>query len=164
MAAKSHYLQIRISLQEKALIRRLAERAGQDVSSYVRSRALPLHEREFHELLRSLVDQGEGESFVLAELNDFLCGLAPLQFSSAVQRGDVADLSSLLQNYVSAMVEQAARRNDVPAPSWTSRVPPLERPYFAVPFTSLRPHLLKSAPVPFKRRNIFVDSALGDRV
>jgi hypothetical protein len=43
-------------------------------------------------------------------------------------------------------------------------VEPLERPWFAVPFASLRPHLLSAAPIAFKRRNLFVDATVGDRV
>jgi hypothetical protein len=43
-------------------------------------------------------------------------------------------------------------------------VPPLEEPHFATTLEGLRLHLLQVSPVPFKRRNIFIDSSLGDRV
>jgi hypothetical protein len=62
------------------------------------------------------------------------------------------------------MVEQAAHQQDVVPPAWVRDVEPLDEPHFAVPLSSLRLHLLRAAPVPFKRRNIFVDSAVGDRV
>jgi hypothetical protein len=62
------------------------------------------------------------------------------------------------------MVEQASQQRDVPPPAWSRDVPPLEEPYFATPLRSLRLHLLRQAPVLFKRRNLFVDSAVGARV
>jgi hypothetical protein len=45
------------------------------------------------------------------------------------------------------MVEQAAHDSRVQAPRWTAEVPRLAEPWFAVPFRSLGPHLLKEAPV-----------------
>ena len=69
-----------------------------------------------------------------------------------------------MANYTAALVEQAADLNRVAPPSWVRKIPLLDGPYFAGGLKSLRPHLLQRAPVPFKRRNIFVDSSLGDRV
>jgi hypothetical protein len=62
------------------------------------------------------------------------------------------------------MVEQAAALGGVKGPDWVVEIPPLESPYFATDFRSLRPHLLRESPIPFKRRNLFVDSSVGDRV
>jgi len=67
-------------------------------------------------------------------------------------------------NYVTAMVELAAHRVGVLPPLWTSGVKPLDAPVFIDPSLDLRPHLLISSPPPFRRRNIFIDSSLGDRV
>jgi hypothetical protein len=54
---------------------------------------------------------------------------------------------------------------DVPPPAWVRDVEPMEtEPRFATPLAGLRLHLLRTAPVPFKRRNIFIDSSIGDRV
>ena len=70
-----------------------------------------------------------------------------------------------LANYVAAMVEQAAHLKGVARPPrWTSDVAPLAHPVFAVSWMSLRAHLLLESPVPFRRRNIFIDSTIGDRV
>ena len=101
-----------------------------------------------------------------AELNDLLAELTPVQLPEAVAIAppELRDLPPLLQNYVAAMVEQASGERRVPTPRWVREVPPLEEPYFATPLRSLRLHLLRAAPVPFKRRNIFVDSAVGARV
>jgi len=73
-------------------------------------------------------------------------------------------LSPLLGNYVAAMVEQAAAQKNVLPPKWVRDVAPLDQPFFASELASLRLHLLCSSPVPFKRRNIFVDSSIGARI
>jgi hypothetical protein len=103
--------------------------------------------------------------FALAELNDLLSGLTPAELGSAVEHADLAGLTPYLRNYVAAMVELAAHQHDIPPPAWVRDVEPLERtPHFATPLAGLRLHLLRAAPVPFKRRNIFIDSSIGDRV
>lgn len=163
MATKSMQLQVRVTTKQKVAIRRLARRSGQSVSSYVLSRVLPDERVRFGEILRSLQEESEWR-FALAELNDFLAGLAPSEFRDAVGEAEIGSLTLLAANYAAAMVEQAASRLGVDPPDWTSDVEPLDEPHFAVPFRSLRAHLLRSAPVAFKRRNIFVDSSVGDRV
>ncbi len=165
MQAKSQQLQIRVTPQEKAALKRLARGAGQDVSGYVLSRALPETRIRFGEIVHAL-SAGEDHRFALAELNDLLADLTRAQLPDAVAVAplQIADLSPLLQNYVVAMVDQACHMQDVPLPAWGRDVPPLEAPYFATPLRSLRLHLLRAAPLPFKRRNIFVDSGVGARV
>ncbi len=125
---------------EKAALKRAACGAGLDVSQYVVARLLP------------------------PARSRLLAGLAPPQFSEAVADVNLTGLTPLAANYVAAMVEQAASQKREAAPSWTRDVEPLEVPSFAVPFASLRPHLLRDAPVAFKRRNLFVDATIGDRV
>ncbi len=115
------------------------------------------------ELVEALADD-DTSRFALAELSDFLTGLPTSGFLEVVDGLDVRQLSPFLQNYVSAMVEHAAYQRSVAAPRWASYIEPLELPYFAVPFPRLRMHLLRSSPVAFKRRNLFVDSMVGDRV
>lgn len=163
MASKSQHLQIRVTPCQKASLKRLAAGAGKDVSSYVLSRALPSARLRFEELL-SLLGDGAEHRYALAELNDFLSALAPGELREATGHADLSRLSAFLQNYVAAMVEQACYRRGAPPPAWTCRVVPLETPYFAAPLKSLRPHLLRASPVPFKRRNLFVDAAVGARV
>lgn len=133
------------------------------MSTYVLSRALPEARLRFLRLLEALRDDDQ-PGYVLAELNDFLYGLASSELCGAVEQADVTGLSPYLQNYVAAMVELAAHRRHVPPPAWVRDVEPLETPHFATSLKSLRWHLLRTAPVPFKRRNIFIDSSLGDRV
>jgi hypothetical protein len=115
---------------------------------------------EFQRLTAQL--RNEKPAWVLAELNDLLGGAS---------RGEIELLSApsiddpYLANYVAAMVEQAIHlKGGTRPPSWTSSVAPLSEPFFAVPCMSVRAHLLLESPVPFRRRNIFIDSSIGDRV
>jgi uncharacterized protein (DUF1778 family) len=163
MGTKTRQLQIRITPQQRAAIRHLARRSGQSVSSYVLSRVLPPERTRFEQILRALRDEAR-HRFALAELNDFLARLTPIEFHDAVGDVELEGLTPRLGNYVAAMVEHAASRMDVDAPSWTADVDPLEEPWFPVEFPRLRSYLLRVAPVAFKRRNIFVDSTVGDRV
>jgi hypothetical protein len=117
----------------------------------------------FSQLLEELRNAGQ-PGFALAELNDLLSGLASGELSGAVEHADLTGFTPYLQNYVAAMVELAAHRQDVPSPAWVRDVEPMEVPRFATPMASLRLHLLRTSPVPFKRRNIFIDSSIGDRV
>jgi hypothetical protein len=81
-----------------------------------------------------------------------------------VAAAELDDLSPYLQNYLAAMVELASQQKGVAPPAWTRNVEPLEEPHFATELPGLRLHLLRSAPVAFKRRNLFVDASIGDRV
>ena len=117
----------------------------------------------FARLLEALPGEDQ-PGFVLAELNDLLSSLTAGELCSAVEHADLAGLTPYLRNYVAAMVELAAHQQDVPPPSWVRDVEPLPAPRFATPLAGLRLHLLRTAPVPFKRRNIFIDSSIGDRV
>ena len=163
MAGKTQQLQIRVTPQQKLALRRLARTAGLGVSAYVLSRLVPDQHERFEAILRSL-DSADDHRYALAELNDFLTACPPLVFADAVALADLGDLGEYLRNYVAAMVEQAAGAKHVAPPDWTRRVAPLATPHFVTPIKSLRMHLLRSAPVAFKRRNIFIDAAVGDRV
>ena len=163
MEAKTQQLQIRLTPQQKSALKRRARAAGRDVSSYVLSRLLRPEPDRFSEILQALASEAD-HRFALAELNDFLHACAPGVFGEAVARADCGALPQWVQNYVAALVEQAADQKNAAPPAWVQDVAPLETPHFATPLLSLRMHLLRSAPVPFKRRNIFVDSGVGARV
>ena len=160
---RTEQLQIRVTHKEKVALKRLARRAGQGVSAYVLSRALPENQLRYAELLRALQDEGE-RRFALAELNDLLVDLTRSECRDSAGEPPDEALSPYLRNYVAAMVEQAAQRKGISPPAWVGDVEPLPEPHFAAPLPSLRPHLLRASPVPFRKRNIFVDSGLGDRV
>lgn len=163
MGARSEQLQIRVTPREKATLRRLARAAGQDVSAYVLSRALPSGAGRLGSIVDGVRDDAT-RRFALAELSDFLASLAPVEFAAATAVADLRGLDPRLQNYVAAMAEQAAHLKGVPAPAWAREAPPLEEPYFATPLRSVRLHLLHATPVAFRRRNIFTDGGLGARV
>jgi uncharacterized protein (DUF1778 family) len=164
MAGKDNQLQIRVSAAEKAAIRRSADRAGMDVSAWLLSKALPAAHRRFRELTDGLAREPSRRRFTLAALNDLLIDTPAEAFRDAVAEQPTDRLDAWSANYVAAMVETAAHRHEVPPPDWTLGVKPLSRPAFGSPLPSLRLHLLVAAPPAFKRRNIFVDSGIGDRV
>jgi len=95
--------------------------------------------------------------------NDLLAGLAAAELVDAVAEADLARLSPFQRNYVAAMVEQAAHLKGARPPAWAARVEPLEEPWYATPMRSLRLHLVRASPVPFKRRNLYVDTSVGGR-
>lgn len=163
MPAKSLQLQVRVTPTEKAALKQAARRAGLDVSQYVLARLLPPARARLLDIVGAL-RRDEDRRFALADLNDLLSGLTAAAFTEVVDNLDLSELTPFLRNYVTAMIEQAGNQKGAPVPAWTLEVEPLEDPYFAVPFASLRLHLLRAAPVAFKRRNLFVDATVGDRV
>jgi len=100
-------------------------------------------------------------SYPLAELNDLLTAATGVEVET-LPRPEIEDPYRL--NYVTAMVELAAHRTSVAPPFWTANVPPLAEPFFIDRSPALRAHLLTASPVPFRRRNIFIDTSLGGRV
>lgn len=163
MDTKTAQLQIRVSPAEKAALKRLARQAGQGLSEYVLARALPSDSDRIPALLREVADESQ-RPYALAALNDWLTQCSARELDAVGNRLDVTALPPLWRNYVAALFEQAAAFKNTDPPAWTRRVVPLDEPYFATPLKSLRPHLLRASPVPFKRRNLFVDSAIGGRV
>ena len=161
MTPRSQQLQIRVTAIEKSAIKRRARNAGLDVSAYVLARALPDMDSRVAGIIAALRDDRD-RSFALAEFHDLLAELAPMELGPALERIDVRGLTPYVQNYVAAMVEQAASAAGVVAPAWTRNIAPLDEPRFATPLRSARLYLLRVTPVAFRRRNIFTESRLGD--
>lgn len=160
---RSEQLQIRISPAEKAAIRRAAEHAGVDMSAYVLGRALPAPAMH----LQACVEACAGPAppgFGLAELNTLLTSWTTAELREAVATPPTAALTPFLSNYIAAMIEQACERRSVGVPEWVAAVAPLREPWFGSTLKSLRLHLLIHSPASFRRRNIFIDAAIGDRV
>jgi hypothetical protein len=162
--SKSEQLQIRVSRRQKAAIQRAAAQAGMDMSAYVLSRVLSSSTARFHDYVAACL--GPASSFGLAELNSFLSGLAAgdLRDSVSVPPPSAPVLTPYLLNYITAMVEQACARRGIAIPAWTRAVVPLTDPVFASALQSVRLHLLTHSPPPFRRRNIFIDSSVGERI
>lgn len=158
MTTRSEQLQIRLTPGEKAALKRRASAAGQDVSAYVLACALPQAPGRLLSAIEALHEDAD-RRFALAELSDALAELAPTEFGAALDTVDIRPLGAFLQNYVAAMVEQAAVEKRVPAPAWTREVEPLAGPHFSTSLTSVRLYLLRVTPLAFKRRNIFTDAS-----
>ena len=160
---KTAQLQIRVSAKEKASIANAAARAGMDASEYVLSKVLSEQQEKFQSLVYEL-NQGGETSYSFAALHDFLFRLAREEFSLAVTQPPRVKLSLQAANYLAAMIEQAAYKMNGTVPQWVREIPPLQEPFFGTELKNLRLHLLLSSPLAFRRRNIFIDASIGDRV
>ena len=160
---KSAQLQIRVSDAQKAALRRQARRAGMSMSDWVLSRVLPPLRETFQDTLKAL-SNAEKPGYVLAELNELLTQFTTGEFKLAVSEPPRVQLDPYWENYVAAMIEHAASRKNTEAPSWTESVRPLDEPVFGSSPKRLSLHLLTHSPLAFRRRNIFIDSSIGDRV
>ena len=164
LVIKTHQLQIRVSAEDKARIRARAASAGMDVSKWVLQRVLPPVEREFQALCRELASRPDARSFTFAELQDWLNRLTGGELVRAVCHAPEARLAPFEANYLAATVEHAAAIKGTSPPGWTDAVEALETPWFASSLKSLRLHLLTHSPPPFRRRNLFIDSSVEQRV
>lgn len=160
--ARSAQLQIRVTPAEKTAIARAARRAGVGMSEYVLAMTLPDQAAQWREWLRQLV-RSDGAKIALAGLSTWLAGLGAGELPGAVD-APPRGLSDFHTNYLAAMVEHACSARGVDTPAWTREVAPLARPVFASELASLRLHLLAHSPAPFRRRNLFVDTAVGGQV
>jgi hypothetical protein len=160
---KTAQMQIRVSADEKAAIQSAAARAGMDMSAYVLARVLSVPTTQFQNCVRDCVDSASPR-FALAELNSLLSALSAGELRDAVAAPPPRGLSPFLANYIAAMVEYACARRAVAIPEWTRSIETLAEPAFGSELLSLRLYLLAHSPPPFRARNIFIDSTLGDRV
>lgn len=160
---KTEFLQIRVTSTEKKLIQSKARRLGMDMSVWVKSRLFSEQNQNYRELIDSILDKSSSKE-ALAFLNDFLHALTAKEFHEVVTEIPEHFINSLEGNYIAAMVEMAAHQKNITSPSWTNKYAGLSKPYFSSKFEKLRLHLLLSSPIPFRKRNIFIDSTIGDRV
>ena len=160
---KTAQLQIRVSRDEKTAIQRAAKQAGMDMSSYVLSRVISIPAAEVRRCLEACASTAS-PAFPLAQLNSLLASYSAAELRMAIAPPPPAGLTPVLANYVAAMVEYACALRVVPVPAWAGSIRPLVEPMFATTLQSLRLHLLTHSPPPFRRRNIFIDSSLGQRV
>ena len=164
LVSKTHQLQIRVSAEDKARIRARASSAGMDVSKWVIQQALPPVEHKFQALCRELASRPDAGSLVSAELQGWFNRLTGGEFMRAVRYAPEARRPPFEANYLAATVEHAAAIKGGAPPRWTVTVEPLDAPWFASTLKSLRLHLLTHSPPPFRRRNLFIDSSVGQRV
>ena len=162
MTTRAHQLQIRVSDVQKEAIRAAAQRAGVGMSEWVLGRLFPEPAARLTALARR-ADAG-GSHAAWAEIIELLQRTKGIDFPMAVRDVEVAGLSPFTANYLAALVEGTAHRLGEDPPAWTAQVEPLPTPWFGTELRRLREHLLLHAPVPFRRRNIFIDAEVGDRV
>jgi hypothetical protein len=160
---KTLQLQIRVSPQEKAVIIRYARQANMGFSQWILSKALPSAQQAFQGLLVQLREGGHLK-YILAEIHDLFNTAAADEFELMVAQPPQVTLSPYLLNYIAAMVEYAAVKKGRSTPLWTREIPPLEQPVFGSDLESLKLHLLTHSPPPFRRRNLFIDASIGQRV
>lgn len=117
----------------------------------------------FAALVRSLATTFR-PPFVLAEINDLLVVLGRGELSIVTDVRLPATIDEVRANQLAAMVETRSAKLGVRPPSWVEEVKPLAMPWFATDLIGLRLHLLCQSPPAFRRRNLFVDATVGDRV
>lgn len=142
---------------------RYAQKTNMGISEWILSKALPSGQGSFQELLSQLKNT-HNLKYVLAEIHDLLNDSAGDEFELMVSQPPQVFLPPYPANYIAAMVEYAASKKGRRAPSWTREILPLQDPVFGSDLQSLKLHLLTHSPPPFRRRNIFIDSTVGERV
>ena len=160
--SKTSHIQIRVSPAQKADLVRRARAAGLDLSSFVLEKAAPEASARFATLVRLLAERPR-DPYVLAELGDLLESLGATTFATAVEFLSRSKLDDVSANLLSAMVETRAAKLGIHPPDWVGELEPLRTPWFPTELLSVRLHLLCNSPAAFRRRNLFVDSTLGDR-
>lgn len=133
------------------------------MSAYVLGRAVPTPAIR----LQACIEDCAGPappSYGLAELNALLTTWTAAELRDAIATPPTIALTPFLSNYIAAMIEQACARRSVRIPRWVQVIEPLREPAFGSTLKSLRLHLLTHSPAPFRRRNIFIDATIGDRV
>lgn len=161
--AKSHQIQLRVTARQKGALQRRARAAGQDLTAYVLERLVPDASVRLQGLVSRLSEASE-RRLTYAAIHDLLAELAPATFVEATADVRLEGLGAVERNRIAAMVEHVAYRLGVSAPAWCGDVAPLAHPEFSGGLRSLRPYLLRVSPVAFRRRNLFVDAVVGDRV
>ena len=159
---KSEFIQIRVTAEEKTLLAARANRAGLDLSKFILSSATRNPEAQFLRVVGEL-ENSPRPQLQLAELNDLLVSLTGAELRN-LPRPALEKCERLHANYIAASVEYASWRAGGTTPEWVREIAPLDAPYFGSSLASLRPYLLRVSPIPFRARNIFIDSTLGDRV
>jgi hypothetical protein len=161
--SKSAQLQVRVTARQKAQLQKLAAAAGLGMSAYVLGRALPDTARELRACLARCTN-GEPLRFALADLNRLLSKWSRGELTDALASPGPLIRDAVAANHAAALIEQACAARDVAVPDWVRAIEPLDKPVFGSSLLSLRLHLLSHSPPPFRRRNLFVDSALGAQV
>ena len=134
-----------------------------NMSDWILTKALPTAQTSFQDLLAEIA-ASKMPTFAFAELLELIGPMGVDEFESAVSEPPAVELDRYWKNYLAATVEHAAAMKRAKVPGWTRDVIPLEEPAFGSSLESLKLHLLVNSPPAFIKRNIFIDSSVGDRV
>ena len=156
-------LQIRVSPDEKVAIRRAAKYASMGMSKWILTHIFPTGAQRFHQLLAQLKCD-KNKCYSLSELHDLFHTEAPKEFEQMVENPPGVLLLPYWENYVAAMIEYTANQKGTSPAAWVRKIKPLSRSAFGTHLMSLRLYLLTHSPPPFRYRNIFIDSTVGQRV
>jgi hypothetical protein len=159
---KSQFIQIRVTSKEKSALVRKAKMLGLDLSKFLLQPVTPSVSDDFIKLVSELASSSRVQT-QLAELNDLLTSATGDQIHN-LPKPNLERLDEEMSNYVTACVEYSAWKSGTSPPDWVNSVSPLKSPFFGSALIALRPYLLKVSPPPFRARNIFIDSTIGDRV
>jgi len=161
---KSQWLQVRMTAEQKELLRERAAAAGTDISSFVVQRTLGPDAPEFDTLVAWMLRTPD-EHVPYAEFVDYLNTLPASRGTELAKKPARFDeLTALQQNRVCALIEQRCAFWGVAAPVWLLDVPSASEPHFAGDLLSWRPYLLVVSPVVFRRRNLFVERGMTGRL
>ncbi|MGI9141446.1 MAG: hypothetical protein ACR2GJ_10090 [Gemmatimonadaceae bacterium] len=163
MPIKSAQLQIRVTPEQKRTLKRLARESATEMSAWILDRVLPPEGVRFQELAAVLAES-ETKSFALAELEDFLRALPGGAFVRATSEAPRARIDPATLNHLAGAIDRAAVKRGVAPPTWVGRVPAFTTPTFGSRLKSARLHLLTNSPVAMRRRNVFVDASIDERV
>ena len=83
---------------------------------------------------------------------------------ASLETPPAAELPARLRALAAAIAEALATECGADAPPWTSRIGPLDRPWFVSGYESLKASALLESPVPFRSRNVFVLANFLERV
>jgi len=163
MSAKTAQLQIRVTPEQKRRLKKLARDASMDMSEWVLSRVLP-GEADRFQALASRLNQSEEGRYAFAELADFLRPLEGGAFGRAVAHPPIVSLDPDTANHLAGAIELAAGRRGQKAPDWVVAIPAAGGPRFGSQLENVRLHLLTQSPVALRRRNLFMDASIDERV
>ncbi|PCI64572.1 MAG: hypothetical protein COB38_12570 [Gammaproteobacteria bacterium] len=161
--AKDEFLQIRLSSKQKESIRNAAKMANADMSSWILSKVLNSQSDDFLKVIEKLVSSQQ-QSYIYAEIHDLLMKCDHNIFGETVKLPPTAQLNSFQLNYITAMVEHRAMQLSEKTPNWCSEINSLKKPHFGSNLKCLKLYLLLNSPLAFRKRNIFIDSTVGQRV
>lgn len=163
MNRKNDTIQIRVNLEQKKKLKALAKFYNKNLSELIISKLLT--ETLMLDLVNIYNDMHDKDnwSFCLAKLNELLQKI-PEQLWEELSEIEPKGLEHKQLAYISALLEQTAFIRKLKKPQWTSSVTALQTPLFASQLKSLQIYLLTVSPLPFRMRNIFIDSSAGDRV